>query len=417
MSTRTANIPGRTLTILFCVLAALCEGVDLQAAGVAAAGIGAEFKPTADQFGTFFSAGTFGLFLGALIGGRLADSIGRKKVLVASMALFGLFSLLTAFATDVESLTWARALTGLGLGGALPMLLALVTESSAARQQSASVAMVYAAMPLGGAGASLLIMLLAGSQWRIIFIVGGVFPLFLAPLMAIGLPESAAFRRELQTAAALRAGSVMGLFSEGRARRTLLLWVSFLFELLLLYLLLNWLPTLLVSDGLTRVQAAGAQIGFNLGGVLSAVVIGRLLGGRLRNVASIGVFAMLPLLLVLLAKSPPDFRIVAAAVFALGCAVLAAQAYLYTVAPVVYPTRIRGMGVGAAVAVGRIGSIVGPKLGGTLKAAGHGPSQLLMDLLPIVIVGSLCALWLAWELELRRRESVSDHEGVERQGA
>jgi AAHS family 3-hydroxyphenylpropionic acid transporter len=417
VSTRTANIPGRTLTILFCVLAALCEGVDLQAAGVAAAGIGAEFKPTADQFGTFFSAGTFGLFLGALIGGRLADSIGRKKVLVASMALFGLFSLLTAFATDVESLTWARALTGLGLGGALPMLLALVTESSAARQQSASVAMVYAAMPLGGAGASLLIMLLAGSQWRIIFIVGGVFPLFLAPLMAIGLPESAAFRRELQTAAALRAGSVMGLFSEGRARRTLLLWVSFLFELLLLYLLLNWLPTLLVSDGLTRVQAAGAQIGFNLGGVLSAVVIGRLLGGRLRNVASIGVFAMLPLLLVLLAKSPPDFRIVAAAVFALGCAVLAAQAYLYTVAPVVYPTRIRGMGVGAAVAVGRIGSIVGPKLGGTLKAAGHGPSQLLMDLLPIVIVGSLCALWLAWELELRRRESVSDHEGVERQGA
>src|SRR5580704_15907647 len=103
-----AQISGRTVTILFCFLTALCEGIDLQAAGVAAAGIGAEFRPSPDQFGTFFSASTFGLFFGALIGGRLADSIGRKKVLVVSVGLFGLFSLLTAMASDVQSLTWAR---------------------------------------------------------------------------------------------------------------------------------------------------------------------------------------------------------------------------------------------------------------------------------------------------------------------
>ena len=405
LNTNTANFPGRSITLFFCVLAALCEGIDLQAAGVAAAGIGAEFKPTPEQFGTFFSASTFGLFFGALIGGRLADSIGRKKVLVASIGLFGVFSLLTSFATGVQSLTCARALTGLGLGGALPMLLAIVTENSGAKQQSASVASVYAAMPLGGAGASLLIMLIANSQWRTIFVVGGVLPLLLAPLMLIGLPESAAYQRERHATATLRAGSFMGLFADGRARRTLLLWASFFLELLLLYLLLNWLPTLLMNDGFTRVQAAGAQIGFNLGGVLSAVLIGYLLGGRLRNGATIVVFAILPLLLVLLAKSPPDFNLVAPAVFVLGCAVLAAQAFLYALAPVVYPTRIRGIGVGAAVAFGRVGSIVGPKLGGTLKAAGHGPSQLLMDLLPVVIVGSLCALWLAWES--RRGDSTS----------
>jgi MFS transporter, AAHS family, 3-hydroxyphenylpropionic acid transporter len=404
------RIPGRTLTLLFCLLTALCEGIDLQAAGVAAAGIGAEFKPTPGQFGTFFSASTFGLFFGALIGGRLADSIGRKKVLVASIGLFGLFSLLTSFATDVQSLIWARALTGLGLGGALPMLLALVTESSAAKQRSGSVAMVYAAMPLGGAGVSLLIMLIASSQWRTVFVVGGVLPLLLAPLMAVGLPESAAFQREQRISATLRAGSVMGLFADGRARRTVLLWASFLLELLLLYLLLNWLPTLLVADGFSRVQAAGAQIGFNLGGVLTAVLIGYLLGGRLRHKAVIVVFAVLPLLLVLLAKSPPDFKIVAPAVFVLGCAVLAAQAFLYAVAPVAYPTRIRGIGVGAAVAFGRIGSIIGPKLGGTLKAAGHGPSQLLMDLLPIVIIGSACSLWLAWEIARQSAVQADDHE-------
>src|SRR5271168_126428 len=141
----------RTMTILFCLLAALCEGIDLQAAGVAAAGIGAEFKPSPDQFGTFFSASTFGLFLGALIGGRLADSIGRKKVLVASIALFGLFSLLTSFAWSIESLVITRALTGLGLGGALPMMLALVAETGPHTQQAGRVAMVYAMTPIGGA--------------------------------------------------------------------------------------------------------------------------------------------------------------------------------------------------------------------------------------------------------------------------
>jgi MFS transporter, AAHS family, 3-hydroxyphenylpropionic acid transporter len=398
LNMNTENSSGRSITLFFCVLAALCEGIDLQAAGVAAAGIGAEFKPTPEQFGTFFSASTFGLFFGSLIGGRLADSIGRKKVLAVSIGLFGLFSLLTSFAADVQSLTWARALTGLGLGGALPMLLAIVTENSAAKQQTTSVASVYAAMPLGGAVASLLIMLIANSQWRTIFVIGGVLPLLLAPLMLIGLPESAAFQRERHAPAALQAGSFKALFADGRARLTLLLWLSFLLELLLLYLLLNWLPTLLMSDGFTRVQAAGAQIGFNLGGALAAVLIGYLLGGHLRNNATIVVFALLPFLFVLLAKSPPDFTLVAPAVFVLGCAVLAAQAFLSTLAPVVYPTRIRGIGVGAAVAFGRIGSIVGPKLGGALKAAGHGPSQLLMDLLPIVIGGSLCALWLAWEV-------------------
>jgi MFS transporter, AAHS family, 3-hydroxyphenylpropionic acid transporter len=400
---KVARLPEKSVTILFCFLVALCEGIDLQAAGVAAAGIGAEFKPTANQFGTFFSASTFGLFFGALIGGRLADSIGRKRVLIVSIGVFGLFSLLTALAMDVRSLTWVRALTGLGLGGALPMVLALVTETSAARRQSATVATVYAAMPMGGAAASLLSMIVTTTQWRVVFVVGGVMPLLLVPLMAVFLPESRAFQRQHASIREVKAGSVIGMFTDNRARQTILLWFSFLLELLLLYLLLNWLPTLLVNDGFTKAEAAGAQIGFNLGGVLSAVLVGYLLGSRFRNSGIVAIFIMVPVLLVALAQAPADFRIVAPAVFVLGCGILAAQAFLYGSAPVIYPTRIRGIGVGAAVAFGRVGSIVGPKLGGALKAAGHGPSQLLMDLLPVAICGSVCALWLAWEVARRGR--------------
>jgi AAHS family 3-hydroxyphenylpropionic acid transporter len=386
--------------------------MDLQAAGVAAAGIGAEFKPTSDQFGTFFSASTLGLFFGALIGGRLADSIGRKKVLVASVALFGIFSLLTSFAWGVSSLVIARALTGLGLGGALPMVLALVAEAGTVEQQAGRVAAVYATTPFGGAVISLLSLLIAATQWRTIFVVGGIVPLVLAPIMAFALPESSAFRR---VHAAPKDGSLPGLvdmpksgsfpaiFAGGRALRTTFLWTSFFLGLLLLYLLLNWLPTLLTSDGLTRTEAAGAQIGFNIGGALAAILIGYLLNGRLKNWAVVITFLALPVLLVTLAKSPAQLVIICITVFLLGCAVIAAQAFLYAMAPAAYPTSIRGVGVGAAVAVGRIGSIVGPKLGGMLKAAGHSPSQLLMDLLPVVVAGSICALLLAWEV--RRAKS------------
>ena len=389
-------------TIILCVLVALCEGIDLQAAGVAAPGIAAEFKPAADQFGTFFSASTLGLFIGALLGGRLADSIGRKKVLVSSVALFGLFSLLTSLASSIAALTAARLLTGFGLGGALPMLLALVSETAGPNRQSASVAMVYAGTPFGGAVASLISMVLTSSQWRWVFVIGGIAPLLLTPFMIVGLRESAAFQRVASAVdmAELKAmpkrGSFAAIFADGRALRTILLWVSFFLGLLLLYLLLNWLPTLLVSGGLTRVQAVSAQIGFNVGGAFAALLIGYVMEGRLRNFGVILTFVTLPVLVVALAKVPSEVSVITLTVFLLGCSIVAAQAFLYAMAPLPYPTTIRGVGVGVAVAMGRIGSIVGPKLGGALKAAGHGPSQLLMDLVPVAVAASCAALLLAW---------------------
>src|SRR5438034_11656650 len=114
-----------TLSIFFCFLAALCEGFDVQAAGVAALGLSRTFTPTPQQLGLFFSAGNAGLLVGALIGGRLADRFGRKSVLVCSIGIFGVFSLVTSLAWSMESLTWMRVLTGLGLGGSMPNLIAL----------------------------------------------------------------------------------------------------------------------------------------------------------------------------------------------------------------------------------------------------------------------------------------------------
>jgi AAHS family 3-hydroxyphenylpropionic acid transporter len=394
-----------TASISCCVLASACEGVDLQAAGLAAAGIGAAFHPTPDQMGTFFSAGTLGLFCGAMVGGWLSDSVGRKRVLVASIALFGLFSLLTAGAWSVPTLILARLLTGLGLGGALPNLLTLVNEYSSDRRRLANVALVFAGMPFGGAVASLVSMGTAAGHWRAIFLLGGVAPLLVAPLMMVLIRESPAFERLRARAAgrgpsaAVPASSIFGGFravlADGRAVTTVLLWISFLLCLTTLYLLLNWLPTLLAEGGLSRAQAAGAQIGFNAGGACSALVIGHLLEGRWRRLSVVVTFLALPILMALLATAPARLGTIAAIVFALGCTVLAAQAFLYAVAPACYPAVVRGVGVGVAVAIGRIGSIIGPKLGGMLEAAGHHSSQVLLDILPLVVAASAFAIALA----------------------
>jgi len=390
-------------TILLCVLAALCEGFDLQAAGVAAAGITPEFTPGPEALGTFFSASTLGLFIGALVGGRLADSVGRKSVLVGSIALFGVFTLLTALAGSMTQLDWARLLTGLGLGGALPNLVTLVSESARPNRHSASVALVYSANPFGGTFASIVSLMIAPVHWRWIFIVGGVAPLLLVPVMARVLRESPAFE-EVQTAPAStdvaaapmpRRGSFIAILSAGRAPRTLLLWSGFFLGLLSLYLMINWLPTLLMSDGLSRAQATSAQIGFNIGGGSAALLIGHLLEGRLRRPSVVLTFIALPILMLALAKCPPQPALMISVVFLLGCAIVGAQAFFYAMAPASYPTSIRGVGVGAAVAAGRIGSIAGPKLGGALRAAGHGGSQLFLDILPLVVLGSICGLLLA----------------------
>jgi AAHS family 3-hydroxyphenylpropionic acid transporter len=197
-------------------------------------------------------------------------------------------------------------------------------------------------------------------------------------------------------AASPRPGSLFAIFAAGRAIPTLLLWVSFFLGLLMLYLLLSWLPTLLVGNGMSKPQAAGAQIAFNVGGGLAALLMGHVLEGRLRGAGVVTTFVALPALILLLSRAPPQLGLTVLIVFALGCAVLAAQAFLYAIAPACYPTSIRGVGVGAAVAFGRIGSIVGPKLAGVLKAAGHSYSQLLTDLLPIAVLGSVMAIALAW---------------------
>ncbi|WP_198292999.1 MFS transporter [Methylobacterium sp. WSM2598] len=181
---------GANVTALgLCCLVAAIEGFDLQSAGVAAPRLVAAFGLAPSQLGLFFSASTLGLLVGAAFGGRISDRLGRKRTLLAAVAVFGLMSILTGLAARFDQLVAARLLTGVGLGGALPNLIALVAETASPAYRGRAVAALYAGLPVGGVLASLATLVDTDpGNWSGIFVLGGVAPLAVIPLLAAWLP-------------------------------------------------------------------------------------------------------------------------------------------------------------------------------------------------------------------------------------
>lgn len=409
MTTNTTRRATIGLTILLCFFSALFEGFDIQSAGVAAPRLALALHVDDPTLKWIFSANIFGLLVGAVIGGRLADVVGRKRVLVVSMIAFGLFSLGSALVHSIGALVAMRLLTGLGLGGAMPNMLALAAENSPDDRRGLSIALMYCGMPLGGAIASFVSMFDAVS-WQQIFYVGGIAPLLAAPLLAVALPESQGFQ-------ALRSADSPGshsnsirqrvsiwfaLFGERRAGNTLLLWAAYGLTLLVMYLLLNWMPTLLHRIGLSRSQASIAQIFFNIGGAVGSVFIGYLLDRARRLRTVFFTYAIMCAALLSLALLQPELLLTSFVVFCCGTTLIGAQAIIYVSAPVCYATAFRGTGVGSAVAIGRVGSVAGPLVAGILLGAGYSVSMLLLFLVPFILVGGLAALLITRRTEGRQ---------------
>ncbi len=384
------------MTVALCWLVALCEGMDLQAAGVVAGKLAPAFNLGPGPMGWFFSASTAGLLIGAVVGGRLADHFGRKWVLIGSVVVFGLLTVATAMSTRFPILLTTRFLTGLGLGGALPNLIALVAEASDSRRKNLAVAIMYSGMPLGGALVSLVTLTPAlGASWTSVFHVAGVSPLLVVPMLVLFLHESRQFL-EVRKVKAGSSGFMAALFQQGRAAPTLLLWASFFCTLLVLYLLLNWLPTLLVSRGLTKPEASRVQLAFNLVGAMATMAAGWAIDTRYRLMGIVVTFLSLGtglLLLIMVPTSPGSALLIGSL---LGAAALASQTILYAVAPDGYPTDVRGQGVGAAVSAGRFGSIVGPIVAAQLLVGGRSPADVLQAMLPLVAIGFGSTLMLGW---------------------
>ena len=391
-------------TILLCGLVLLLDGFDTQAMGFLVPPIAEELGIPLSAFGPVLSAGLFGLMLGAMGSGPIADRWGRKWAIIVSALVFGSFSLLTPQADTVGALVTLRFLTGLGLGGAMPNVVALASEYAPKRLQPILVTLIFVGMGGGAVLASLVGQALIPIWgWRSVFYVGGVLPIALALLLVKVLPESVRFLtvrgsdpRQVQAIMRRIAPdlgdtplapmpptrhtgvAVTHLFTEGRTMGTLLLWVPFFMNLLILYFILSWLPSLLRQAGMPVSAGITAVMSFSIGGIIGTILQGPLMKGVGTFPAILGEFLASLGLVILASLIFANFQVMMAVTFMLGITVQGAQAGINALSAMYYPTVIRSTGVGWALGVGRIGSIIGPFIGGLMLAANWTPQQIFM---------------------------------------
>lgn len=421
----------QTLTILLCGLVIIFDGFDTQSIGILAPSMSESLGIPLKYFGTILSAALFGLLIASLVMGPVADRWGRKWVLVLSVCTFSLFMTLTARATSFEGLLTLRFLTGLGLGGAIPNAIALACEYAPKRLIATVVGAIMAGMPFGQvlAGQASALLLPTRLGWRAVFYVGGALPFLVALALIFWLPESVRFLTvrggdkqkisaimarispELATVT-IRADhsqdrerkglSVKHLFAEGRTAATLLLWVPFFMNLLILYFIVSWLPALLRQVHMPISAGVAAAMVFGVGSIFGSLSQGPMTNRWGHYALLLSEFGLCVLLLTSLGMVATSLRLVMAVAFVLGFTVTGIQAGLNSLAASFYPTSIRSTGVGWALGIGRVGSVTGPMMGGVLLKMGWTPQQILFA----TAVPALCAgLAIVLSYRLKARSS------------
>lgn len=398
--------PFHLRVLAICVAIAMLDGFDTQAIAFVAPVLAAEWQVPMSQFSAAFAIGLVGLTVGALVFGPAADRFGRKKVLLACTAAFGLFALLTAWSTSFSGLLWLRFLTGIGLGGAMPNIIAMTSEYAPHRLRATAVTAMFCGFPLGSVlGGFLAARIIPVWGWETVFLLGGALPLLFVPVLALALPESVRFlvgherdpegvrsiiRRVCGDQAPkdpaarfflpekkISGLTVRHLFTERRLPSTLLLWLAFFCNLLVMYFLVNWLPALLKQSGYPLDTAIYATSTLNFGGVVGGLAVGMLID-RTGPFTVLGTaYAVAAVFIGVMATASQNPALLYGSLFVVGIGVVGAQIGMNAVASSLYPTTLRSTGIGWALGIGRLGSILGPMVGGVMLAGGWAPQAIL----------------------------------------
>jgi len=385
----------RLLALCFLVIA--IDGFDTAIVGFIAPAIRAEWQLPVTRLGPLFAAGLFGLMLGAFAVGPLADRHGRKALLVASMIVFGAASLASSYSDGLTALIAWRFVTGLGLGGAMPMTITLASEFCPGARRSSLVTSMFCGFTLGSAlGGLIAAQVLPRSGWRILLAGGGVAPLLLAPALGLWLPESVRFLVRMGNAheriaavlgriapavdlrgarfadqTSAQASPVVQLFGGGLLKGTLLLWLAFFMSLLVVYLMTSWMPTLLQqASGASIADAAVIGSMYQVGGTLGAILVGRLMDRFEPHAVLFASYLTGAACIVLISLSAHTREVMTIAVFAAGACISGGQVGGNALSAAFYPTAYRATGVAWANGIGRSGSIVGSLVGGVLLGFG-----------------------------------------------
>ncbi|MEE7530860.1 aromatic acid/H+ symport family MFS transporter [Klebsiella huaxiensis] len=417
--------------IICCFLVVMLDGFDTAAIGFIAPDIRSHWQLTAGDLAPLFGAGLLGLTAGALLCGPLSDRFGRKRVIEFCVALFGLFSLLSAFSPDLETLVILRFLTGLGLGGAMPNTITMTSEYLPARRRGALVTLMFCGFTLGSAlGGVVSAQLVPLIGWHGILVLGGVLPLMLAVALVPLLPESPRWqiRRQLPQAVIARTvgaitgeryndahfwldepaagakGSIRQLFAGRQLPITLMLWVVFFMSLLIIYLLSSWMPTLLNHRGIDLQHASWVTAAFQIGGTFGALLLGVLMDrfNPYRVLAlSYGLGAVC---IVMIGLSENGLWLMALAIFGTGIGISGSQVGLNALTATLYPTQSRATGVSWSNAVGRCGAIVGSLSGGMMMAMNFSFDTLFFVIAVPAVVSAVMLILLT--LAVRNPTSV-----------
>jgi MFS transporter, AAHS family, benzoate transport protein len=414
------------LTLLFwCALIIIFDGYDLAVVGIALPSIMRDMGVQATSAGFMVSSALFGMMLGAVFLGTVADRIGRVPAIVICLLLFSVFTAAAGLTRDPLMFGAARFLAGLGIGGVMPNVVAQMTEYSPRKMRSTMVTLMFSGYSVGGMLAALIGKgMIEQYGWPSVFLAAGV-PAILAPVIWRRMPESLAFlvRNEkrgtlkqllpkinahyvpqeqdtfvLAGKGALTGSPVEQLFANGRGMSTVMLWIAFFMCLFMVYALSSWLTKLMAGAGYSLGSALTFVLVLNFGAMIGAIAGGWLADRFNIKHVLIVMYGLSAISIALLGVKVPAFLLFFLVGLA-GASTIGTQIVTYAFAGQFYPTAMRSTGIGWASGVGRSGAILAPIVIGFLVSKAL---PLQQNFIAIAIPG-LVAMIAVCLMQVRRK--------------
>ena len=414
------------------ILATAClmlDGFDVQAIGYVAPAIKHDWRIPDPVVGQIVSAALVGVLVGSIFLSMLADKIGRRPILTGSCLFFSLTTLLTARVQSVDQLLAIRFIAGIGLGAIMPNTMALVSEYSPRRNRVVMMMVVSNGFTAGAAvGGFIAAWLIPAFGWRSVFYAGGAIPLLLGAAMYFWLPESLQFMalkkrdpqtifrwlkridasvdesRPILTPAKHESAPFWDLLREGRALGTILIWLTYFMNLLNLYFLAGWLPTVASAMGYSTATSARLGAMEQVGGMIGALILSWFVA-RLGFVAVLTTcFGVACINIALIGQPSLSLAMLFVVVFIAGFGVVGGQAGVNAMTGVYYPTKLRSTGLGAGLGIGRIGSIVGPLLAGIMRGHHWSNQALFLTAAVPALISAFIMFGMKWVLRAEAPE-------------
>lgn len=418
--------PIQRRVIALSVLGITFDGVDIQIIGLAVPTLAQDWATAPEAFASVAAAGLAGMALGTSIVGTLGDRFGNKRMLGMSIFLLGVMTLASGLARDLTDLTILRFVSGIGMGGALPNAVALVSGYSPLSRRAFWLAALSIATQAGGVLAGLMAAeVLPSMGWRALFFIAGGAPLLLGIVILIWVPETIHYllRRgtgsngELEkivvdlggdaiapqhlitheTCSVAGIGAFSELFGAGRWKITVILWTMFVSVYLSMYMVPNWLPTIFVSEGLSAAEGSFGLAIYNIAGIFAGLTAGAVVarfGTRIPLLIMVGGGLLWSLALALiLGQITLSAPVVILLVSLLAFSIIGALVSIVAIAAAAYRPELRSTGAGAALTAARIGAVLSSFLGAGAIAVGGAPLYFVIIAIGLAVAGVCVAIF------------------------